>query len=124
MSAPSSPRKQYEARKVADKAYEFHCCAVCGLQSSAGLTVAHLDHNAGNNEPDNLAHLCWTHHRMYDAALYLPATIKLLRDHWQVTKGKPNFKGPMKNAGAKAARTRKLSTRARKAWATRRAMSP
>ncbi|MGH7112056.1 MAG: HNH endonuclease signature motif containing protein, partial [Stellaceae bacterium] len=63
-------RKQGEARKVAAEHYPFRCCVVCGLQLPASLTVAHLDHHAGNNDPDNIAYLCGTHHWMYDAGLY------------------------------------------------------
>jgi hypothetical protein len=114
-------RKQAEARRVADKEIPFKCCAVCGLQIEASLQIAHLDHNAGNNRPDNLARLCPTHHGMYDADLYLADTIRLLQSRWQETEGKPNHKGRMKNAGAKAALTRKRTVSAKKAVATRRA---
>ncbi len=40
---------------------------------------------------------------MYDAGLYPPEAIRLMRAHWQETKGKPNHKARMKDAGAKAA---------------------
>lgn len=114
------PRKQGEARRVAAKAYEFRCCVVCGLQLPACLTIAHLDHQPGNNDPDNLAYLCATHHWMYDASLYPENAIKLLRAHWQKTKGKPDHSGRMKTAGIDAARTRKRRAAARKAVQTRR----
>ncbi|MBV9862823.1 MAG: hypothetical protein JO267_11835 [Alphaproteobacteria bacterium] len=113
-------RRQGEARKVAAEHYPFRCCVVCGLQLPASLTVAHLDHNAGNNEPDNIAYLCGTHHWMYDTGLYPIEAIKLLRSHWQQTSGKPDHKPRMKDAGIKAARARKRSAAARKAWDTRR----
>lgn len=116
-------RKQGEARKVAAEHYPFQCCVVCGLQLSASLTVAHLDHHPGNNDPDNLAYLCGTHHWMYDAGLYPTDAIKRLRAHWQETAGKPDHKPRMKDAGAKAARARKRSAAARKAWQTRRQSS-
>ena len=32
------------------------------------LTVAHLDHNPGNNDPANLRAWCQLHHNRYDAA--------------------------------------------------------
>ena len=83
------------------------------------MTIAHLDHNAGHNEADNLAFMCQTHHWMYDAGLYPVEAIRMLRAHWQKTKGVPSHKARMKDAGAKAARTRKLSANARKAWDTR-----
>ena len=46
-------RSSGEAYKVAREAYPFRCCVVCGLQIE-GLTVAHLDHDPGQNDPDNL----------------------------------------------------------------------
>lgn len=61
-----SPRKQAAARKAAGAAYPFRCCVICGLQIEASLTVAHLDHHTGNNDPDNLAYMCGTRHWMYD----------------------------------------------------------
>ena len=114
------PRKQIEARRVASAAYPFQCCALCGLQVPTCLAVAHLDHNPGNNDPDNLAHLCHTHHWMHDAGLYPTAAIVMLRDHWQMTRGVPSHKARMKYAGRKAATARKKSAAARKAWRTRR----
>ncbi|WP_371680185.1 HNH endonuclease signature motif containing protein [Microvirga sp. KLBC 81] len=115
-----APRRQGEAHRTARAAYPFRCCVVCGLQVPTCLTVAHLDHAAGNNDPDNLAYLCHTHHWMYDAGLYPLEAIKLLRAHWQQTEGKPTHAARMKDAGAKAAATRKRRTAARKAWETRR----
>jgi hypothetical protein len=85
------------------------------LQLPASLTVAHLDHKPGNNDPDNLAYLCGTHHWMYDAGLYRIEVIKLLREHWQDTEGKPDHKPRMKDADIKAALSRKRSAAARKA---------
>jgi hypothetical protein len=121
MKPPSSIRKQAEARRVADAAYPFRCCTICGLQMSACLQIAHLDHNAGNNLPDNLAWLCPTHHGMFDAGFYPIEAIRLLREHWQTMRGIPNHKPRMKDAGAKAALARKRSAAARKAHATRHA---
>lgn len=118
-ASPILPRKQGEARRVAASAYEFRGCVVCGLTLQSGIMVAHLDQNGGNNDPDNLAYLCGTHHWMYDAGLYPIEAIRLLRAHWQRTKGKPDHKPRMKTAGADAARTRKRKASARKAVATR-----
>lgn len=115
------PRKQGEARRIASTAYRYRCCVVCGLQISTCLTVAHLDHNPGNNSPENLAFLCQTHHWMFDSGLYPIEAIKLLREHWQMTEGKPSHKARMKDAGQKAALARKRSRSARKAWSSRRA---
>ena len=122
MTDPATPktRDQAAARRVLDENYPFKCCAVCGLQIETCLTVAHLDHDATNNSPDNLARLCQTHHWMYDAGLYPIDAIRLLQAHWQTTKGTPDHSGRMKDAGAKAALTRKRRAAARKAVDTRR----
>jgi hypothetical protein len=58
---------------------------------------------------------------MYDAGLYPVEAIRLLQAHWQATLGKPDHKGRMKDAGTKAALTRKRRAAGRKAAATRRA---
>ena len=94
---------------------------MCGLQLPACLQVALLDHNAANNMPDNLAYLCPTHHGMYDAGVYPIEAIQPLQAHWQKTKGIPNHKPRMKDAGVKAALARKRSAAARKAVITRQA---
>lgn len=92
-------RNSAEARSVAAVAYPFRCCAICGLQLTTCLQLAHLDHNAGNNKADNLA-------------------------HWQATHGVPDHKLRMKDAGAKAALTRKRRAAGQRAAATRRANIP
>ena len=84
------PRKQAIARRVAAAAYPVHCFVICGLQIPTCITVAHLDHDRGHNEPDNLAFMCQTHHWMFDAGLYPIEAIRLLRAHWQQTGGKPS----------------------------------
>ena len=122
--SPILPRNQGEARRVANEKYPFRCCVICGLQVSTCLDLAHLDQNAGNNDPDNLVFLCKTHHWMYDCGFYPVEAIKLLRAHWQTTKSTPDHKPRMKDAGAKAAISRRRSASARKAWATRRAAAP
>lgn len=114
-------RNQGEARRVVDREHPFRCCVVCGLQLETCLQVAHLDQDAANNAPDNLARLCPTHHWMHDAGLYPVEVIRLLRDHWQATKGVPNHKPRMNDAGIKAALARKRSAAAQKAVITRRA---
>jgi hypothetical protein len=123
------PRNQATARRMANAAYPVRCCVVCGLNIPTCITIAHLNHKAGYNKPDNLAFMCQTHHWMYDAGLFPIGAIRLLRAHWQKTKGVPSHKARMKDAGAKAARTkrlkkaaraRRLSAQANKAWATRR----
>jgi len=91
-------RRQGEARRIAFEAYPFRCCVICGQQMEASLVVAHLDHHAGNNDPDNLTYLCGTHHWMYDCGLYPIDAVKLLRAHRQRTLGKPGHKPRMKDA--------------------------
>lgn len=113
-------RNQAEAKRVADETYPFRCCCVCGIQLDTCLQIAHLDQDPTNNSPENLAHLCPTHHWMYDCNLYPLEAIKLMQAHWQETKGIPEHKPRMKDAGAKAALTRKRSAAAHKAVATRR----
>ena len=112
-------RNQAEARRVLNKHYPFRCCVVCGLQIATCLTIAHLDHDAGNNVPDNLARLCQTHHWMYDYGFYPVEAIGLLQAHWQIVRGVPSHMARMKDAAPKAALTRKRRAAARKAVATR-----
>ena len=114
------PHRQGEARRVLKVACPFICYVVCGLRIETCMTIAHLDHNPGNNRPENLAWLCQTHHWMYDSGLYPKEAISLLQAHWQVTQGKPDHRARMKDAGEKAARTRRLRAAARRAVATRR----
>jgi hypothetical protein len=111
-------RNQAEALQVAREHYPFQCCVVCGLEIKTCLTVAHLDCNSANNDPDNLAWLCWTHHWMYDADLYPIQAIKLMRQRWQETRAIPRHI-PMIGAGLKAAATRKRSEIAKRAARTR-----
>lgn len=115
----ATTRRQSDARRITKQAYPYACCAVCGLQQPSALAVAHLNHDPADNNPDNLTYLCWTHHWMHDAGLYPTEAIKLLRDHWQITQGRPSHAARMKDAGKKAALTRKLRAAARKAAATR-----
>jgi len=114
-------RKSGRTRKVAREEYSFVCCAICGLRQDGAIDTAHLDQNPSNDEPGNLAFLCKTHHRMFDMGLYPVQAIILLRDHWQKTMGEPDHSIYMKDAGKKAARTRRRSAGAKKAAATRRA---
>lgn len=98
-------------------------CAICGLSLLMALDVAHLDQSAGNNDPDNLAFLCKTHHKLVDVGFYPVETVKFLRGRWNQFDGgewRPDNKLYMKDAAAKAAKTRSRSLIARKAVATRR----
>jgi hypothetical protein len=110
-------RNQGEASKVARLAYPFRCCVICGLQIE-GLTIAHLDHNSSNNDPDNLAWMCWTHHWMYDVDFYPVEAVKRIRDRWQKTKGISNRIGGT-DAAKQAGVTRRRKAAARQAAKTR-----
>jgi hypothetical protein len=84
------------------------------MQMKTALTIAHLDHRAGNNSPHNLAVLCQTHHRMYDGNLYPSDAIRHMQMHWQMTGGIANFSACTKDSGKKAAATRKANSAAKK----------
>src|SRR5947207_954201 len=46
------------------------CCICFGLKQDyceKQGQIAHLDHDPGNNDPDNLAFLCFDHHDRYDS---------------------------------------------------------
>ena len=110
----STGRKQGEARRSLADAFPFACCGFCGQhEQTCPLEIAHLDHKAANNRLENLARLCPTHHRHYDAGLLLAEVILLQQDHWQVTKGKQNHKARMRDAGVRARDTRKANEEAR-----------
>ena len=100
------PRNQAEAWAVAAREYPFACCVVCGVEMC--LEVEHMDQDAGNNAPENLAWMCGAHHSMYDVGLYPLAAIKLLRGHWQKNRDKVDHGARMKDAGKRAAATRAL----------------
>ena len=115
-----SRRNQTEARRIARLAYPYPGCCLCG--QTVGEQIAHLDHDAGNNDPDNLALLCHHHHWMFDIGLFSLTALKAQRAHWQAMEGKCT--NPfMKDAGKKAAATRAAKgighEMARKAVATR-----
>ena len=52
-------RNSAEATHIAMRHWPC-CCVICGRRSP--LQLAHLDHDPGNNDPDNLAWLCLNHH--------------------------------------------------------------
>jgi 5-methylcytosine-specific restriction endonuclease McrA len=95
-------------------------CAYCGFGVSAVLEVAHLDGDRENNVLENLAILCPNCHKMHDVGLIPTPTIIDMRDRKVLV----DWSKRMKNAGAKAALTRKRRTAARKAVETRRAGRP
>ena len=98
-------RNQAEAKRIAKLAYPYPGCCLCG--QTVGLNLAHLDHRAENNHPDNLAWLCRHHRWMFDIGLFSVKALKLQRPHWQTTKG-VQTNAFMKDAGKKAAATRAL----------------
>ena len=112
-------RRQHEARSLGTEHHKLKLCVICGMQDY--IELAHLDQQPGNNEPDNLAWLCPTHHKMFDGGLYPIEGVKLLRAHWAQTEGRMSHKARMKDAGAKAATTRKWRRAGLKAAETRRA---
>lgn len=77
-------------------------CAHCGFGILDVLEVAHLDGNRSNNDPANLVILCPNCHKMYDLDLITTETIILMRDRPKVVV----WAKRMKDAGAKAAKTR------------------
>jgi hypothetical protein len=95
------PRKQVEARRIARRKYPFRGCVICGIELDAILQVAHLNNDPSDNDPDNLAWFCATHHWMVDHGLYPVEAIKMLRAHWQITMGQPDHAAVMKHAGPK-----------------------
>ena len=114
LPTPKRTRDQAEAQRILTAYFPFSCCVVCGLQIETCLQIAHLDQDAANNEPNNLARLCQTHHWMCDAGLYPIDVIRTLQKHWQNTKGIPQHTARMKDAGPKAAKTRLKNAAARR----------
>jgi hypothetical protein len=95
------------AKSIVNKAFPFICCGFCGqVGETCPMEIAHLDHDAANNRPENLARLCPTHHRQYDASLLSREAILIQQDHWQKTRGVQCHKGRMKTAGVDARETR------------------
>lgn len=107
--------KRVNYRKLAFEHYD-PLCAHCGFGIPAILEVAHLDGDRSNNDLHNLAILCPNCHKMHDVALISTETILAMRDRPKMV----TWSKRMKDAGAKAAQTRKRRAAARKAVATRR----
>ncbi|RIK30718.1 MAG: hypothetical protein DCC56_10425 [Anaerolineae bacterium] len=102
-------------RKVAFNEYPPFC-AYCGFGIKGILQVAHLNHNRKDNSVGNLVILCPTCHKMYDGNLISKEILVILRDNPR----KLDWSSSMKDAGIKAARTRKARAAGRKAAETRR----
>jgi len=111
---PGSPTRIPNYRKLAFRSYD-PLCAHCGFGIAAILEVAHVNCDRSNNAKENLVILCPTCHKMYDLDLISADTILLMRDRPRVL----NWGKRMKNAGQKAAATRRRSKTAQKAAATR-----
>ncbi len=101
-------------RKIAFDTYP-HICAYCGFGIIGILQVAHLSHDRKDDSPENLVILCPTCHKMYDGNLISKDALILLR----VNPPKIDWRASMKNAGVKAAKTRKARAAGRKAAQTR-----
>jgi hypothetical protein len=106
--ALSIPAKRVNYRKLAFEHYEQLgqlVCAHCGFGIRDVLEVAHLDGDRSNNELINLAILCPNCHKMHDLDLISTATILDMRDRPKIV----IWAKRMKDAGAKAAETRRIS---------------
>lgn len=102
----------------------LYVCAMCGFGIAAILEVAHISQDRSDNSLDNLAILCPNCHKMHDIGLIPPEVVRAMRDF----SPKINWKLRIKDAGVKAADTRRLkaaaakrSVAAKKAVATRKA---
>jgi len=101
---------------------QINVCVVCGFGIPSVLEVAHLDQDRSNSDLGNLAVLCPNCHKMHDIGLIPTEVVKNLRDEHR----KENWGLRVKDAGIKAAATRKASAvtktksaAGKKAWATR-----
>src|ERR1700688_870290 len=78
-------------------------CAHCGFGIRDVLEVAHLDGIRSHNDLANLAILCPNCHKMHDLDLITTETIVLMRDRPK----RVVWAKRMKDAGSKAAETRR-----------------
>ncbi len=106
--------KQINYRKLAFKHYP-PICAFCGFGVPEILEAAHLDGKRDNNVIENLVILCPNCHKMYDIDLISKKIIVEMRDKEK----RVDWSKRMKDAGVKAALTRKRRLAARKAVETR-----
>lgn len=107
--------KHVNYRKLAFDAYD-PLCAHCGFGVPAVLEVAHIDGDRTNNTVTNLVILCPNCHKMLDLNLISTKTVVEMRDRPKIV----DWSKRMKDAGAKAALTRKRRAAARRAVETRR----
>lgn len=94
--------KRVNYRKLAFARYP-PICAHCGFGIPEILEVAHIDGGRNNNDLTNLVILCPNCHKMYDLGLIPTATIIEMRDRERAV----DWSKRMKDAGTKAAATRK-----------------
>jgi hypothetical protein len=78
-------------------------CWFCGFGLKDILEVAHLDGHRQNNAIGNLAILCPTCHKMLDLDLITSEMVVKMRDRSRL----PRWSKRMKDAGKKAAETRR-----------------
>ena len=97
-------------------------CIVCGFGIEAVLEIAHLNQDRKDGKLENLAVMCPTCHKMYDIGLIPEDAVAAL----QKRSLQPDWGPRMKNAGPKAAATRKVAAAkkrkteaGKKAWVTR-----
>ena len=114
---PMEQHKNY--RKLAFEHYP-PICAFCGFGVPEVLEVAHVDGDRSNNKTKNLVILCPTCHKMHDIDLIPTEILLKIRDREKTV----DWSKRMKDAGQKAAATRRLrreirSAAAHKAVATR-----
>ena len=95
-------RRRVNYRKLAFETYDPFC-ALCGFGVPEVLEVCHIDGNRSNNRAGNLVILCPNCHKRYDIDLVSKRTIREMRDRPRVVR----WAKRMKDAGAKAALTRK-----------------
>jgi len=69
-----------------NRAYPYLGCCLCG--QTVGEQFVHLDHDADDNDPDNLAWLCRHHRWMVDIGLFSPPALKEQRtgEPWRTTR--------------------------------------
>lgn len=101
--------KRVNYRKLAFQHYP-PLCAHCGFGIKDVLEVAHIDCNRSNNAASNLIILCPNCHKMHDLDLISTETIIQMRDRPKVVV----WAKRMKDAGRKAAASRRKSADARK----------
>ena len=94
--------KRVDYRKLALQHYD-HLCACCGFGITDVLEVAHVDGDRKNNRIENLIVLCPNCHKMHDLDLIPTDMMIALRDRPKVAR----WAKRMKDAGARAAATRK-----------------